>query len=320
VAASTGKGYGIQTAARRTGLSPHTLRLWEQRYGALKVARSPAGRRRYSPADFERLRLLKRLVDSGERISRIADLADDELRNRLSELGLVPAAPAGRSLRVAAWGESLPARIAALALDLKLVATASSLEDFVAQCRRASPQIILIEADSLTARKLALILQLRRAMPEVALGIIFGFARRRDIEQLRSACDALCRAPADLLSVVEQLAGIASPAPAPADRPAAPAPPPTAPEAELPARRYSRRQLDFLATRSTSIDCECPAHLVQLVQTLLAFERYSAACAQQDADEAALHRMLLQVTARSRRDFEEALADVAAHEGISVPD
>ena len=313
-------GFGIQTAAHRTGISAHTLRAWEQRYGAIHVARSAAGRRRYTPTDLDRLRLLKQLIDCGERIGRLAGMSDEQLRSRASELGLASRQAVDQSLSVAAWGDTLPTRLALLAPEIQLVAASSSLDDFVAQCQRSAPQVIFIECDSLSARKLALLERLRSSLPDRPLGVIYGFARRRDIEQLRRSCDSLSRAPADLQSMLEQLAGLASAGTAahpqqPPDDPAR-----TTADAAVPPRRFTTRQLGFLATQNTHVDCECPAHLVQLVQTLLAFERYSAGCAQDDPAEAELHRMLLETTAQSRRRLEDALAEVAAHEGIEIPD
>ena len=60
--ASGGKdGYGIGAVARLTGLSDHTIRVWERRYGAVVAARSASGRRVYVAEDVEKLRLLKLL-------------------------------------------------------------------------------------------------------------------------------------------------------------------------------------------------------------------------------------------------------------------
>jgi len=311
-------GFGIQTAARRTGLSPHTLRAWEQRHGAITVPRSATGRRRYSAANLERLHLLKRLVDCGERIGRIAALSDEQLRDRASALGLSTTQAAGNTFKVAAWGDTLPVRLAALGPEIQLVATSSSLEDFVAHCQRTTPNAVIVEVDSLSARKLALLARLRSTLPQLPLGIIYGFARRRDIEQLRATCDTLHRAPADLRALVAQLSRLCAPDAAAAS--AAPQDDESPPRDGIPERRFTARQLSFLAMQSTAVDCECPAHLVQLVQTLLAFERYSAGCAQDEPAEAELHRMLLVVTAQCRSRLEEALADVAAHESISIPD
>ena len=70
----------IQVVTRRTGLSADVIRVWEKRYGVVAPARSPAGRRLYSDADVERLRLLARATLSGRSIGQLATLSSDTLR------------------------------------------------------------------------------------------------------------------------------------------------------------------------------------------------------------------------------------------------
>ena len=81
----------IASAERATGLSKDTLRVWERRYGFPTPHRDTAGERLYPLAQIERLRLLKRLVDAGERPGRLMGLAQEELEARLR--ALPPAAP-----------------------------------------------------------------------------------------------------------------------------------------------------------------------------------------------------------------------------------
>ena len=73
----------IAGAERATGLSKDTLRVWERRYGFPTPHRDAAGERLYPSAQIERLRLLKRLVDAGERPGRLIALPIDELEARL---------------------------------------------------------------------------------------------------------------------------------------------------------------------------------------------------------------------------------------------
>lgn len=76
----------IASAERATGLSKDTLRVWERRYGFPTPHRDTAGERLYPLAQIERLRLLKRLVDAGERPGRLMGLAQEELEARLQAL------------------------------------------------------------------------------------------------------------------------------------------------------------------------------------------------------------------------------------------
>ncbi len=72
--------YTIGTAASLTGLSVHTIRAWERRYGALEPDRTGTNRRMYGEPDIERLALLRRVVESGHSIGQVAKLATDRLR------------------------------------------------------------------------------------------------------------------------------------------------------------------------------------------------------------------------------------------------
>ncbi len=51
--------------ARRTGLSPATLRIWEERYGFPRPERLPSGHRRYATEEVERLLEVVRERDEG---------------------------------------------------------------------------------------------------------------------------------------------------------------------------------------------------------------------------------------------------------------
>jgi MerR family transcriptional regulator, light-induced transcriptional regulator len=69
----------MRVVTRRTGLSPDLLRAWERRYEVVTPSRSKGGRRLYSDADIERLRLLYRATLAGRSIGLVADLSPDAL-------------------------------------------------------------------------------------------------------------------------------------------------------------------------------------------------------------------------------------------------
>jgi MerR family transcriptional regulator, light-induced transcriptional regulator len=93
--------YSLGAVARLLGVTPHLLRAWERRYGAVHPARTPGGTRRYSAADVARLRLLRAGVEAGHPISEIAALSRAELE-RCFGAAAEPAAtaqPSGELLR-----------------------------------------------------------------------------------------------------------------------------------------------------------------------------------------------------------------------------
>ena len=71
----------IQVVAERTGLTAHTIRAWERRYGAIEPSRSPGRHRMYSEEEIYRLQLLSLAASSGRLISRLAGLDNIQLRN-----------------------------------------------------------------------------------------------------------------------------------------------------------------------------------------------------------------------------------------------
>lgn len=71
--------YAIRYVVRRTGLTPHVIRAWEKRYGAVVPTRSPKNRRLYCEGDVRRLQLLKEITDAGHTISQVAPLDTAEL-------------------------------------------------------------------------------------------------------------------------------------------------------------------------------------------------------------------------------------------------
>lgn len=61
--------YKISDVAEMLGLTIATLRFWENQFSELRPRRSDGGTRRYTPADIERLRIIKFLVkDKGLKI------------------------------------------------------------------------------------------------------------------------------------------------------------------------------------------------------------------------------------------------------------
>jgi methylmalonyl-CoA mutase cobalamin-binding subunit len=75
----------IRVVARRTGLSPHVIRIWEKRYRAVEPQRTGTNRRLYAEADIERLSLLRILAHDGHGIGQVARLPLERLRKLAAE-------------------------------------------------------------------------------------------------------------------------------------------------------------------------------------------------------------------------------------------
>ena len=81
----------IKVVARLTGLSAYVIRIWEQRYEAVKPDRTGTNRRLYSDEQVERLKLLREVTQAGHNIGLIARWPTEKLRKQAAESScLVP--------------------------------------------------------------------------------------------------------------------------------------------------------------------------------------------------------------------------------------
>lgn len=66
--------HSITDVERETGIGRDTLRVWERRYGFPTPQRNQRGEREYGQDQVERLRLIKQLLDSGQRPGKLLPL------------------------------------------------------------------------------------------------------------------------------------------------------------------------------------------------------------------------------------------------------
>ena len=318
-----GPQYGIGAVAKLTGLTDHAIRVWERRYGAVVARRAPNGRRVYSAKDVEKLGLLKRLTDQGISIGQIASGSIEELREQCQSVSDIASVSLPEQIGIAVLGDYLPARLLAHTRDISPVEVRvadSNLDRFSADLRRQSADVVVLECPVLDREKVT---QLVGLMKDCGAGqgiVIFGFGRSRDVEEARQSGLVALRAPVDVdefhAAVIRSFAPPATGTARP-KRPDIDEAPRWHFAAESPPRLFNQQQIAQLASASSTIDCECPNHLAQLVGDLSAFEIYSANCANRDDDDAALHRYLHQTTAQARALIEAALKKVADAEGLT---
>ena len=77
----------IGELSRLTGITTHTLRVWEKRYGTPRSQRLPSGHRRYPKGDVPRLRAIAKALEAGYRASKVVSGTLEELHGLI---GLKP--------------------------------------------------------------------------------------------------------------------------------------------------------------------------------------------------------------------------------------
>jgi hypothetical protein len=320
--------------ARMLHMPVATLRVWERRYGLTRPETSPSGQRLYSAEDVRRLALVKQLTDLGHAIGSLASLDMPQLQQvaRLHAQALPPshehdapgpAAPVlpARAWRIAVIGVALGTRLQRPALFRRIGASVVLLGPFVDAAQAAGAlgvsdlDAVLIHEPQLHGGSMAAVDAAAPAFAGLPKAVLYGFASDAVCEALAGAGTALLREPQPDAVLVQWLQGLAIAAIAHRAAAAAPA----AATQPVPARRWNDAALAEFAGRSSTIACECPRHVAELLMQLSHFEGYSADCEHRNAADAELHAYLRRVAASARARFESALEQVALHEGLMLP-
>ncbi len=316
----------IGDVARQAGVPVTTLRAWELRHSAFTPDKTAGKQRLYSTADALKAGLLKQLTDLGHGIASLATLPASELQNLLHEehAGAMDDATqslAGQRVRLAVVGLGLAGRIASQKFTLKFLGNALQVSDVftdLAQARASTlslrPDLLLVKVNTLHPGTRDEIEALARQNGIGQTLVLYNYGPDGVAEALKRAGMTLRREPlsdyelADLLSSVLMVDAAQ----------AAASSQPLGQGATVPARKYSDATLTRVAGISSSVLCECPRHVAELITQLASFEQYSQECLNSNADDAHLHAYLRMVSGSARALFERALERVAEHEGISL--
>jgi MerR family transcriptional regulator, light-induced transcriptional regulator len=333
-------------AARLAGIPVETLRVWERRYQVSESQQAPGEQRLYSKSDIERLTLLKRLVDLGHAIGTLARLDMATLQSmQTTLLGLTQdKADHGHAgaIRLGAIGPLLSAGNifdTLTDIDFELVLTAASIDQACAQSKaQHSAQhnalemdLLFIEAPILVDASPSQIIQAGRDLGARKLVLLYRFAPSTVIRQLRLQGVAVVRAPLDAYEIsslcrsilgayregrpsysgqpghenhVQQPSDALNPATAAFDPPGPP--------------NFNEAALLKLSRLKSSVYCECPSQLAELLINVNGFEQYSRECASKTPEDKKLHQLLELRAAQARTILETALAELIRAEGLAV--
>ncbi|MBB6520092.1 MerR family transcriptional regulator [Pseudoteredinibacter isoporae] len=312
--------FGIATVSRQTGISAHRLRAWERRHPSLLVGRTETGRRRYSEQDIFRLRTIKQLIDDGYKIGELATLSQDELSGLCSQEALEPsldsaskAQTGNGKLRLLTCGEAIPSALINK-LDnnqnVDLCARLRSFAQIAEAIENGHYDIAVLQIETLNATVLHSLRELHHSQRIESVFIVFHYGLRELVEELRGYGFKLWRAPlntAELYQAISQLASLEEESEHEIDS-----------SGMAPVHIFNPSQLNKLSNVSTAIDCECPKHIAELIQSLCAFESYSQQCENRDTEDAILHRRIYLQTAHARHTMEKMLQQVIEAENIQI--
>lgn len=79
--------FSISQLSQFSGIKPHTIRIWEQRYNALKPERSDGNTRYYDDKQLRRLLNIVSLMDNGLKVSQLCSMSDENLFSLIQDSG-----------------------------------------------------------------------------------------------------------------------------------------------------------------------------------------------------------------------------------------
>ena len=308
--------FRIGAVSKITRIPVDTLRAWERRYQVVSPQRKGAAARLYTQEDVERLLLIKQLLVNGHAISSVANLDHAELEKRT----LLHVAPDMSQDNDALSGISKVAIYSELRGNvlerdehqqtfIQTMDTYRDWSDFKSAMANTSADAVIIEVATLMRERAIEIRRLSEKSGVKRTIVIYGFTSKVVLASLDSARLVAVRAPVDRYQLWRELGRpFISTAPTIDSAPV-----------KSTARLFDDRALEQMANISSTVQCECPRHLVDIVRTLTQFEDYSWECESRSDEDAALHAKLRSTTAAARGLFERALIEVANSEGIALP-
>lgn len=313
-----------------------TLRIWEQRYQAVRPNTSASGHRLYSPADVERATLLRRLTAQGHAIGLLASLETEQMREmmRVSEVPQANWVDAHlqSSIRLVVVGQSLASRVQRLfylqpsGLKVQLVGVFDSLDasaKAAGQSDEANADMLILQAGSLQTGVHRELLKAQDAWRAPLAAVFYRFSSAAAQAELTNAGVEVLSEPSDDNSLRQWLSTLqnndAQGRKATDVRHSIPPVSVGLSQQTVSPPQFDDAALTQFAGLSTTVACECPSHLAELLLQVSSFEKYSSECANRSAADARLHAYLQHVAGSARMLFEKALEQVAIAEGLPLP-
>lgn len=315
----------IGAVSRLSGVPVTTLRVWESRYAAFAPAKSSGRHRLYTDADVMKARLLRQLAGSGHGIGGMAGLPLPRLQQMLA--ASPEARPAARTApRIAAIvvGDAIAARVTVTDWQQRHFGGAFWVQRaFVdlEQAAAAGPQpaadgsmaLLLVRLNALHPSSYEQLCAAIERLGVERVVVLYNFGPEALVEAMRSAGMLVRREPvpsAELADLVRSVVMVDAAESLSTLRAGA----------LIPRRRFSDATLARVAASPSSVVCECPRHIADLIGQLSSFEEYSEQCLNDTAEDARLHAYLRSVAGSARALFEHALELAARHGGLALDD
>jgi DNA-binding transcriptional MerR regulator len=305
------------------------LRVWERRYKISPPLGEQESQRLYSKSDIDRLTLLKRLVDLGQPIGALSKLSLDSLRSMQDTLlGLGHDSSLDREIRLVIFGNLIDPVSLTEELSGKrvsIVFQAPHLNEIQSMQSDCQADLLLVDMPTLVDLQRELLDAAAQRCRAKRVVLFYRFAPSNLIRQLRHAGYSVLRNPIDAMSIANLYASMVRPHGSTGpfssmgriDRLGQSVNAEMSVTDEIQPRRYSDGTLHRLAQMKSSVYCECPSQLAELLMHLTGFEQYSSECANKTPDDALIHQALQRSAANARVILEQAMTQLLAAENLT---
>jgi DNA-binding transcriptional MerR regulator len=304
--------YGIGTVARLTGLKPDTLRVWERRYGLGASHKSRTGRRQYTQSDLEHLQLVAALVSSGSRIGEIASsqrkTLEMLLRGRPAKAANAQPLPVAKPRAIfigeglCDWLDEHQGCLANVDAHLARFSLADSEQDIFENMEGID--CLVVQCVTLASAQLGKIQKLVDKLQPGKVIVCYQFCNERWLKEIETSDIRAVEFPPDPAYLAFEINNCA------ADAEVRQGQFNLGELVESKPRQYSEQELSAARRLQSTLDCECPKHITDLVRALANFEEYSASCSVENWRDASIHACIYAYTGQARWLMERALAAV----------
>jgi len=293
------QNYRIGLTTQITGIRPETLRAWERRYEVVKPIRTDAGDRLYTQADIDRLLLIKKLVDNGDAISAVANLNIENLEKRISSCKSALSSAGKNDLNFILLGRTILDKKSLDSMRLNMIDVVQDARNIKSNYH-CKIDFIIVEIQTVNQGTFQMLQKVLKQSKATKLLCAYDFGKESDIATLTSQDTGTITLPLNHSDITEWCSNNFA----------------NYLRSSSTDRLLTNQDLVNIVAAGSTINCECPRHLSDLINKLTAFEKYSSECEARNSKDAEIHKELESTSAKSRYLLEEVLIKLAKVEGI----
>ena len=296
---NTEQNYRIGLTTQITGIRPETLRAWERRYEVVKPIRTDAGDRLYTQADIDRLLLIKKLVDNGDAISAVANLNIENLEKRISSCKTALTSVGKNDLNFILLGRTILDKKSLDSMRLNMIDVVQDPRNIKSNYH-CKIDFIIAEIPTVNQGTLKTIQKILKQSKASKLLCAYDFGKESDIATLTTHDTGTVSLPLNHSDITDWCSSNF----------------PNYMQSTSTERLLTDQDISNIVSAGSTINCECPRHLGDLIHKLTAFEKYSSECEVRNSKDAEIHQEIETTTSKSRYLLEEVLRKLAKVEGI----